>query len=240
MAYIQYNDDPLKKRVSDAFANLCATTTSGKKSLRAFDKTLSVFNGSKIDAAFSLEDFIFPVDTQNAINFEICPGESLSLFDNQLENITPISLNSFYPVNHPLGQANETIEPIGVFGPSSLPAYYLLSDAKSYARGILLHLAYSITSADGSDTLVEDAKANLTISTMIDDNGVYTENVKTFPIYSFFANFSNPQTVSASALINSIVLENPSDSLDTGGYCITVTGLVLYTKSSIDVSACTC
>jgi hypothetical protein len=104
-----------------------------------------------------------------------------------------------------------------------------------------LSITYSSTGADGSDTLIEDGKANLIISTMVDDgSGNYIEEIKTIPIYSFFAHFSNPQTVSATALINSIVLENPSDSLDSGGYCITVTGLVLYTKSSIDVSACAC
>lgn len=255
MPYVQYNDDPLKKRVSAAFSNLCADNTSGKKSLRALDKTLSVFNGANIDAVFALGNFIYPVDTQNAINFEICPGESLSLFNNQLEDIAPIAAtDSTYPENYPLGSSGEYIEstgafgpsgpsslaPIGSIGPSSIPAYYILADAKSYARGILLYITYSETCADGSDNLIEDQKANLLINRMINDNEVYTQSTTSIPINSFFAHFCNSQTVDPTALINSIVLENLSDSLDSGGYCITVNGLVIYTKSSIDVKSCAC
>jgi len=240
MAYIKYSDDPLKQRVSEAFSNLCASTTSGKKSLLAYDKQLCVFNNSNSEACFSLANFSFPVDTQNFINFEIRPGESLSLFDNDLSEISPVSLNPSYTGNFPIGPASEYIEPIGVYGASSEPAYYLLTDSKSYARGILLMVSFPDYHSNGDDLLIEDRKANLIISRMVNEDDSYTEKTSTIPIYSFFSDFVNPQTVDPTSLINNIVLENPSDVLASGGYCITITGLILYTKSTIDIKSCTC
>ena len=40
MSYIKYNDDPLARRVSDAFANLCAGDPT-KKALRLLDRCLA-------------------------------------------------------------------------------------------------------------------------------------------------------------------------------------------------------
>lgn len=236
MAYIQYNDDPLKKRTSAAFANLCASQTSGKKTLRLVDKCFMVFNQAQTDAAYcALQNFIYPVDTQNQINFEVCAGETLQLFDNVLDEILPTYQPANTPVNYPLGNGTEYIEPIGSGGVSSLPAYYLLTSTKNYARGILLYVTYSSTDADGNDTLVEDTNCTITITCMKDDgSGNYVEQVNTMPLDSFFAHFSNPLTMSAVKLINRIELTNNTRS------CATVTGLIVYTKSNISVSDCAC
>lgn len=239
MPYTQYNDDPIQKRVSTAFANLCASSNSGKKMLRAFDQTLSVFNGSTIDAAFSLASLSYPVDNQNSINFEVCAGETLVLFDNRLEQIVPIPQPANTELNYPLGQATEYIEPIGTTGPSSLPAYYLLNGEKNYARGILLHIAYSTVTKGGADLLPEDAKCQLHVWTGISDPE--TDPPLVFPLYNFYCHLGNPLTSEAAALINRIDIVNTSPEDEGGrGYSFTVNGLILYTKSNTSISDCAC
>lgn len=236
MTYIQYNDDPLKKRTSTAFANLCASQTSGKKSLRLVDKCFMVFDQAKTDATYcALQDFAYPVDNQNQINFEVCAGETLQLFDNQLDEVQPLEQPANTTENYPLGNGTEYIKPIGSSGASSIPTYYLLSSMKNYARGILLSVTYASIDSDGNDTLDEDTNCTLTITCMKDDGlGNYVEQVNTMPLDSFFAHFSNPLTRSAVKLINKIELTNNT------GSCATVTGLILYTKSNIGVSDCAC
>lgn len=240
MAYIQYQDDPIKSRVSAAFANLCASSTSGKKSLRAFDKTLSVFNGSVIDAVFSLSSFIYPVDNQNAINFEVCAGETLVIFDNQLDDITETAQPDGTTENYPLGAEGEYIEPIGTTGPSSLPAYYLLENEKNYVRGVLLYVEYSTVDKAGADVIPEDNKCLIKIWSGL-NNPADPEQGYTLPLNSLFAHFSNPLTRDANSLINRIELINPSPA-DAGGrgYSVIVTGLIVYTKSNSSISDCAC
>lgn len=239
MPYVQYNDDPIQKRVSAAFASLCASTTSGKKTLRAFDKTLSVFNGANVDAAFSLAGISYPVDNQNAINFEVCAGETLVLFDNALDNLIPIPQPSNTPLNYPLGQDTEYIEPVGTTGPSSLPAYYLLVGEKNYARGILLTITFSKVTKGGADLLPEDAKCLLNIWTGLSDPE--TDPPLVLPLHAFYAHFANPLTSDATSLINRIEVVNPSPADEGGrGYSFVVNGLVLYTKSNTAVSDCAC
>jgi len=239
MPYTQYNDDPVQKRVSAAFANLCASTTSGKKTLRAFDKTLSVFNGSAVDAAFSLASLVYPVDNQNSINFEVCAGETLVIFDNGLETITPTPQPVNTTLNYPLGQDTEYIPPIGTTGPSSLPAYYLLNGEKNYARGILLYLEYSTVTKGGADLLPEDAKCEIHMWTGISDPE--TDPPLILPLHSFYAHFANPLTSDPASLINRIEIVNPSPADEGGrGYSFIVNGLVLYTKSNTAVSDCAC
>jgi hypothetical protein len=239
MPYIQYNDDPLRKRVSAAFANLCASTNSGKKMLRAFDKTLSVFNGANVDAVFSLANFIYPVDNQNAINFEVCSGETLVLFDNGLQDILATAQPSNTLENYPLGQDQEYIPATGTTGPSSLPAYYLLLNEKNYARGILLYVIYQSLDKGGNDVLPVDNKCVLKIWTGLKDPEI--DDPYEIPLNSFFAHFSNPETRDANQLINRIEIVNPENLSDTNkGFSLIVTGLVLYTKSNSSISDCSC
>lgn len=244
MAYIQYNDDPLKKRTSAAFANLCASQTSGKKTLRLVDKCFMVFNQAQTDAAYcALQNFIYPVDTQNSINFEVCAGETLVLFDNALETLSLVPAPNYWTgtgsENYPLGQGTEYIEPSGTYGPSSLPAYYLLANEKNYARGILLYVTYSSVDKGGNEVLIEDNKCLLNIWTGVSDPTIDPPMV--MPLHSFYAHFANPITRDAHSLINRIELVNPSPVDEGGrGYSITATGLILFVKSNGSVSDCAC
>jgi len=252
MAYIQYNDDPIQKRVSTAFANLCSSTSSGKKSLRAIDKTLSVFNRSAIDAAFSLANFIYPVDNQNVINFEVCAGETLTIFDNRLHTLSlqpaPVNWIGINPENYPLGQDTEYIEPSGVYGPSSVPGYYLLNSEKNYAKGVLLFIQFSSVDKGGSDVIPEDQKCFIHMWTGINadeeigPSGIIpgTQPI-VMPLNTFYAHFVNPLTMDAHSLINRIDIVNASPDTEGGrGYSLIVNGLVIYTKSNSAVSNCAC
>jgi hypothetical protein len=229
MPYIKFNDDPLAKRVSAAFANLCASLPA-KKMLRVIDKCFIVFNQSKKEASFcELENMIYPVDTQLSINFEICAGETLSLFDNALEDIliTYVEPSTDFPENHPLGKDTEFIEATGT-GPSGYPGYYILANDRNYARGILLYVKYPALDKNGLDILPADHECEITVT-----NRDLTSH--TMPMYEFFAHFANPETRAANSLINKIEMTN-----NNADFSIIVTGLIIYTKSNTDPSDCAC
>jgi hypothetical protein len=205
-----------------------------------------VFNKSKIEATFcALENMMYPVDTQLAINFEVCAGDTLSVFDNGLLVDDPAGIQ-LLPApnaaivtdpNYPFGPGTEYIEPSGVYGPSSLPAYYLLSSDKNYARAILLYVKYPQFDRSGNDVLPENMTCEITIGKR--DGTEYTISLN-----EFFSHFSNPQTLSADRLINKIEITNPLkqypvNTPDTN-FSIIVTGLIIYTKSNINPSDCSC
>lgn len=240
MTYIKYSDDPLTKRVSAAFANLCASIPT-KKALRLIDKCFYVFNQSKIEASFcALENMMYPVDTQLSINFEVCAGDTLSLFDNALELIDLLpapNADIVTDANYPYGPGTEYIEPAGVYGPSSLPGYYLLSADKNYARGILLWVSYPPNDKSGNEVIPANEVCELTIYKRDGTS-------QTVSLNEFFAHFSNPQTLSADRLINKIEITNPLKAYpvntpDTNS-SITVTGLVIYTKNNSNPADCSC
>lgn len=237
MPYVQYNDDPLKKRISKAFANLCNSATSGKKTLRLLDKCFMVFNQAKTDATFcALQDFIYPVDNQNAINFEICAGETLNIFDNGLDrlDLVPAPVSFENGENYPLGQDTEYIPSSGVYGPSDVPAYYLLLNDKNYVRGLLLYVTYSSLDKGGNEVLIEDNKCVLRIWSGVENTSYDV------PLHSFFSHFSNPTTRDAKSIINRIDLINPSSVSSNRGYSITATGLVIFIKSNGAIGDCAC
>ena len=77
MPYVKYNNDPIARRTSKAFANLC-TTVPAKKGLRLIDGCFTIFDGSNKEASFcALQNMLYPVDNSLSINFEVCAGETL-------------------------------------------------------------------------------------------------------------------------------------------------------------------
>lgn len=245
MTYVQYSDDPIKKRVSKAFANLCDSSFGNKKSLKLIDKCFTIINQSLTEATFcSLQNFVYPVDTQVQINFEICAGETLSVFDNSLDDILLAPAPNPDIVtdpNYPFGPGTEYIPPSGEYGPSSVPAYYLLNNDKNYARGVLLYLTYPDIDKNGNDVLLANQGCTLRIYTIDQEtNHLIDPDSNPYPYYeipmmSFYAHFSNFETLSARNLINRLEIHNPSLSS-----CLTVYGMVIYTKSNSSAASCSC
>lgn len=85
MAYIKYSGNPNEVRVNKSFANLC-DTNSQKNSLRLFNQCFNVYAKDQTIASFcDLSNFTYPVDGHLYIDFEVCAGDTLVLFDNALD-----------------------------------------------------------------------------------------------------------------------------------------------------------
>jgi hypothetical protein len=230
MAYIKYNDDPLAKRVSDAFANLCSTLPT-KRALRLVDKCFSIFNGSQKETNFcELSNFAYPVDSSLAIDFEVCAGETLSVYDNDTDSVIPYQPSgnpSGNPSNYPFGNGLEFIEASGS-DPSGTPYYYVIQNDRNYARGCMLYIKYPMKDKNGDDILPADYECQLKITNRNLDEF-------TMPLHEFFAHFANPETRGADSLINKLEIYNPN-----ADFSIKVTGVVIYAKSNTDPNDCAC
>ena len=222
MPYITYKDDPLAKRVSAAYADLCSKFPH-KKFLKLVDRCFSIFNGSKKEATFcELEEFIYPVDGQLSINFEVCANETLSIFDNGLDDISSYTASGT-PANYPLGADSEYIDSVG-----NGTVFYLTANDRNYARGCILYVTYPSLDKNGDDVLPADNECKLILTNR-------TLETYTVSLHQFFAHFSNPETRGADSLINKIEIFNPNDN-----FSIKVTGLIVYVKSNEDPSDCAC
>jgi hypothetical protein len=137
MSYIKFQDDPISRRFNSSYANLCAGDPT-KKVLKLLDRCFVIINQGTTEAKFcELSKFLYPVDSQLLVDFEVCAEESLSMFDNQLELIP-----------------NST--------PSSTPTYSLLSD-KVYVRGCIIYVEYPTIDKNGDDILPENASCEIEI-----------------------------------------------------------------------------
>jgi len=227
MSYIKYNDDPLSKRVSDAFANLCSPVPI-KKALRLVDKCFGIFNGSQREVNFcDLNKFIYPVDSSLTIDFEVCGEETLAVFDNGPNSI-PTFTPSGTPLGYPFGQAGEYVESSGADPWTTEPYYYVLESDRNYARGCIVYVEYPTKDGLGDDVLPADMECQVIIT---------NRNLDTFtiPLHDVFAHFANPETRGAESLINKIEIYNPN-----ANFSIKIKGLVIYTKSNSDPNNCAC
>jgi hypothetical protein len=226
MAYIKYNDDPLAKRVSDAFANLCSSVPV-KKALRFVDKCFGIFNGSQRETNFcELSKFIYPVDSSLSIDFEVCGEETLSVFDNDTDSILSYT-PSGSPSGYPFG-INEEYIGSGGSDPSGTPYYYIIESDRNYARGCILYIEYPAKNKLGDDVLPADQECSIVITNR-------NLETSTLPLHEFFAHFVNPETRGADSLINKIEIYNPN-----ANFSIKVKGLVIYAKSNSDPNNCAC
>lgn len=232
MSYIKFQDDPIAQRFNNSFANLCAGDPT-KKVLKLLDRCFKVFNNGKSEASFcDLEKFLYPVDGSQSIDFEVCggaPGETLVIYDNDLDSILPTyQANVTTPVNYP-----NSVNPLEYFpaipaGTSSSPAYYLLQNDRNYARGCLLYIDYPVNDKNGEPVIPAAMSCDITITD-------YTGSSISYPISQFFSQFSNPETLNATKLINKIEIHNPNLN-----FSIKVKGLIVYVKSNTDPANCAC
>lgn len=226
MSYIKYNDDPLARRVSDAFANLCAGDPT-KKVLKLLDRCFSIFNGAKKESSFcELENFIYPVDSSLSIDFEVCAGETLVVYDNSTDTVLPLDPSNT-PSNYPLGESDEYI-PNDSIDPSNTPTYHVIPNDRNYVRGCILYVKYPVKNKLGDDILPADYECKINFTNRLNEEF-------TIPLHQFFAHFANPETRDANSLINKIEIVNPNSN-----YSIKVTGMIVYTKSNNDPSDCAC
>jgi hypothetical protein len=158
MSYIKFQNDPISKRFNSSYANLCAGDPT-KKVLKLVDQCFNIVNAGVTEAKFcSLADFLYPVDSQLLIDFEVCANESLSIFDNQLELIP-----------------NST--------PSGTPTYSLLND-RVYVRGLILYVDYPTIDKNGNDIDPQTVSCELEIVKR--DNS--TETYPLCQVFAHFAN----------------------------------------------------
>lgn len=233
MPYITYQDDPNAQRVNNSFANLCAGDPT-KKVLKILDKCFIIVNQGKTEAKFcSLENMKYPVDSHLLVDFEVGCGDTLVIFDNGLNAVSPSS-PSGKELYYPLGSGTEYMVPAGFTpssgpsSPSGVPYYYILEENTSYSRGCLLYVQYPISMNNGEDLIPADKTCQIQIFDR-------ANNLTTYPISEFFSHFANPITRNADQLINKIQIHNPSTR-----FCIKVKGMIIYVKNNIDPNSCNC
>jgi hypothetical protein len=226
MAYIRYNDDPLAKRVSDAFANLCSSVPT-KRSVRLIDKCFSIYNGSTKETSFcEFSNLFYPTDGSLSIDFEVCAGETLAVYDNNTDEIASYAPTDV-PTNYPFGADGEFIQSV-TDGLGGADLYFITSADRNYARGCLLWIKYPVKDKNGNDILPADQECQLTFTNrLLETNSI--------PLHQMFAHFVNPETRGADSLINKIEVYNPNPN-----FSIKVSGLVIYTKSNSDPNDCAC
>jgi hypothetical protein len=239
MAYINFQDDPIAKRFNNSFANLCAGDPT-KKVLRLLDKCFNIYNKGQSEASFcNLKDFLYPVDSYQLINFEVCAGDTLSLFNNDL----PIQIGMVIPgdpdpahpgdfisvdLNYPFGLSSEYIAHGGI---ELAPEYYILPNDKNFSRGCLLYIDYPKTDKNGEDIMPANMSSSITLESFTNGS---TSSI-TLPLAQLFSHFSNPETLNANNLINKIEITNPNPN-----FSIKVSGLIVYLKSNNDPNNCAC
>ena len=87
--YIAFQDDPNEIRYSAAYGNICNSDPK-KQTLQLNNQCFTIFkNASTISQFCKLKDLLYPVDSFQSIDFEVCAGETLALFNNQLDLILP-------------------------------------------------------------------------------------------------------------------------------------------------------
>lgn len=239
MPYINFQDDPIPQRVNNSFANLCASDSS-KKVLKILDKCFIIINKGKTEAKFcDLEKLLYPVDSHLLIDFEVCAEETLSVYDNSLEDILSSS-PSTQPIYYPLGTGTEYMIPAGYSNPSSgpssspssspssLPYYFILPADRNYVRGCILYIDYPVLDKDGFDVLPADQSCTIKL---VDQE----LNESTYPVNTFFSHLGNPATRNATKLINKIEIYNPNPK-----FSVKVRGMVIYVKGNPDPNNCAC
>jgi len=239
MAYINFQDDPIAKRFNNSFANLCAGDPT-KKVLKLLDKCFNIYNKGQSEASLcNLKDFLYPVDSYQVINFEVCAGDTLSVFDNDLGNqissVIPGDPDPAHPgdfisvdLDYPFGLNTERIPHAGT---NLSPEYYILTNDKTYSRGCLLYIEYPKTDKMGETVLPANMSSNILLGAF--NNGAISDI--TLPVSQFFSHFSNPETLNANNLINKIEITNPNPN-----FSIKVSGLIVYVKSNNDPNNCAC
>jgi hypothetical protein len=224
MSYIKFQDDPIAQRFNKSYANLCAGDGS-KKVLKILDRCFTIFNKTRTEGSFcDLEGFVYPVDGHMMIDFEVCAEETLSIYNNQLDEILSSS-PSGAPLNYPLGNGTEYMDGEG---PSNSPIYYILQNDRNYTRGCLLYIHYPSVDKNGDDIL----PANMNCTIDITDRLLQTSS---YPVGEFFSHFSNPVTRNANNLINKIEITNPNLN-----FSVKVKGMIIYVKSNSDPADCAC
>ena len=224
MSYIKFQDDPIAKRYNASFAALCSNELT-KSSLKILDRCFIIANRAKTDAKFcDLEKFEYPVDGHILIDFEVHPGETLSVYNNSLEDILSSS-PSGADANFPLGKGTEYFE---LTGPSSSPEYFILPNNRAYSRGCVLYVEYPTLDVNGEDVLPEDMSCSVSLY----DREL---NHMSYPVSQVFSHFANPITRNANKLINRIEITNPNLN-----FPIMVRGLIVYVKSNNEPFDCGC
>jgi hypothetical protein len=219
--YIAYQDDPTTQRYSVAFGDICDNNPT-KQVLKLVDRCFTIFNKAQTLAQFcQLTGWIYPVDSYQLINYEVCAGETLSVFDNSLDTIPPYSGQVTVP-NYPLGTDGEFIQA------DSNGNYYILQIDKNYTRGVILYIDYPQLDKNGE--LIIPANMNSQLSLVNRD--LTSLNTQ---IGQFFSHFSNPDTMDANKLINRLEITNPSST-----FSIKVSGLIIQVKSNTDPEDCGC
>ena len=91
-----------------------------------------------------------------------------------------------------------------------------------------MYIDYPVNDKNGEPVIPAAMSCDITITD-------YTGSSISYPISQFFSQFSNPETLNATKLINKIEIHNPNLN-----FSIKVKGLVVYVKSNTDPADCAC
>jgi hypothetical protein len=179
---------------SGCINGLCAcSTVATKPLLTVVDQCFTIGECDKTTGQICLDDFAFPVDGKQCIGLEI-----------------PKSV---------IGAENQSLTLFDNGIVIASPAEDLDSN-KSYVRGVILKIVYSVEDDNLEEVPLSSKKCFITITNALGEECTY-------PLYNLFTIFTNPQTVDPQDFINKIVVTNPSTR-----YSFKVDALLIYTKSA--------
>jgi len=174
------------------FFGACSTILI-KPLLTLKDQCFVVSDQDKITAQICLDDFAYPVDGKQCISLEI-PKSIAGAEDESL---------TLFDNKITISSPAEDLDP-----------------NKSYVRGIILKVEYSVEDENSEEVPLASKKSFITITNALGEECTY-------PLYNLFSIFTNPETLDPEDFINKIVISNPSTK-----YSFKVDALVFYTKTA--------
>ena len=172
--------------------DVCSTVAT-KPLLTVIDQCFTISDANKTTGQICLDDFAFPVDGKQCIALEV---------PKSVEGAEDQSLTLF-------DNGIVITSPVTDLDPN-----------KSYVRGVILKIVYSIEDENLEEVPLSAKKCFITITNALGEECTY-------PLYNLFTIFTNPQTNDPQDFINKIVVTNPSTK-----YSFKVDALLIYTKTA--------
>jgi hypothetical protein len=262
MSYIKFKGDPSYKRVNSAMAKLCDPVPA-KKSLRLIDNCFSIVDKNVSQA--DLCDFgklAYPTDSYVKQELEICQGENVVIFSNNLVggttataattiNSSAVTLavaNNLIRVGSTVsgngitagttvaainGTALTLSAPATATGPNTVLTFVeVLNPNKAYVKGVIIYVNYPTLDEGGGEISPDQYMLTGSISSIFTNGGNSSSNFTIGQAYMYFA----PEaTTDPTKIINTLTLLNPSST-----FSVKVSVLLIKTKTDVDPNNCDC
>jgi len=262
MSYIKFKGDPSYKKINASAATLCNQVPI-KKSLRLIDNCFSVVdkNVSQADLC-DFSKLAYPTDGYVKQELEICQGETVTVFSNNLVGgttataaITQNNTTATLSVANASVKIGSKVTGTGIAEGTTVTAVSgttvtlsagatqtnaavaltfveVLLPNKSYIKGIVLYADYPTLDEDGGE--IDPAGCLLTgaISSILANGGNSSSNFTIGQAYVYFAPEATPDPTK---IINTLTLLNPSTK-----FSVKVNVLLIKTRTDADPNNCDC